>query len=107
MGFGDLHEALSFDRLHSNNSGLWGAHLWGAFKEYVSRVGKKRAEGLANQQCVFLSLKHAGFLNMEYRFDKIPRWRGLEHFSNVMMESFNDGSKHEAISKVSFFPLLE
>ncbi|KAG1901334.1 uncharacterized protein F5891DRAFT_1128092 [Suillus fuscotomentosus] len=24
----DVHRALSFDRLHSNNAGMWGDHLW-------------------------------------------------------------------------------
>jgi hypothetical protein len=30
----------------------------------------------------------------------LPRWRGLNHFSEVMKITFTDGSKHEDISKV-------
>ncbi|KAH9993319.1 hypothetical protein BJV74DRAFT_771077, partial [Russula compacta] len=28
LSYSDLHHALSFDWLHSNNSGLFGHHLW-------------------------------------------------------------------------------
>lgn len=30
----------------------------------------------------------------------MPRWRGLNHFSEVMRVSFTDGAKYEDISKV-------
>jgi hypothetical protein len=34
----DPHRALSFDRLHSNNSGLFGYHLWEKFKSLVTEL---------------------------------------------------------------------
>ena len=39
----DVHRALSFNRLHSNNSVLFGYHLWGAFKELITRHGHDAA----------------------------------------------------------------
>jgi hypothetical protein len=45
---------------------------------------------------------------MLFRFDAVPRWRGLKHFSEVMKISFTDGGKYEDISKVnpSFLVIL-
>ncbi len=34
------------------------------------------------------------------RFASFPRWRNLNHFNAVMSISFNDGTKHEDISKM-------
>ncbi|KAH9001795.1 hypothetical protein EDB86DRAFT_2827572 [Lactarius hatsudake] len=68
----DPHHVLSFDRLHSNNSRLFGDHLLSRLKELV-------------------------------KFDLVPCWCGLHHFSNVMNTSFTDGSKYEDISKVVVF----
>jgi hypothetical protein len=34
-----------------------------------------------------------------------PRWRGLNHFNQVMEISFTDGSKYEDISKVLFIEI--
>lgn len=45
----DLHRALSFDRLHSNNSGLFGHHLWGVFKTLIEGYGRKEAEQVDTQ----------------------------------------------------------
>ena len=39
----DPHRMLSFDRLHSNNSGLFGYHLWEAFKSQVEGYGHQEA----------------------------------------------------------------
>lgn len=33
----------------------------------------------------------------------LPRWRNLNHFQSVTNISFNDGSKHEDISKMILF----
>jgi len=33
------------------------------------------------------------------RMNMLPRWRGLNHFGELMKISFTDGSKHEDISK--------
>ncbi|KAH9083307.1 hypothetical protein EDB83DRAFT_2502427 [Lactarius deliciosus] len=78
----DPHRALSFDRLHSNNSGLFGDHLLSRLKELVKRDNAAK---------------------IDRQFDLAPRWRGLYHFSDMMNTSFTDGSKYEDISKVVVF----
>ncbi|KAI9435631.1 hypothetical protein BJY52DRAFT_1197489 [Lactarius psammicola] len=80
----DPHRALSFDRLHLNNAGLFGHHLWQRFKDLVSR--NRDAAAKVDQQ-----------------FGRVPRWRGLNHFPEVMKVSFTDGAKFEDISKVVVF----
>ncbi|KAN0137278.1 hypothetical protein V8E53_004723 [Lactarius tabidus] len=35
----DIHRTLSFNQLHSNNTGLFGRHLWGAFKKVITHCG--------------------------------------------------------------------
>ncbi|KAH9170356.1 hypothetical protein EDB89DRAFT_1853558, partial [Lactarius sanguifluus] len=78
----DPHRALSFDRLHSNNSRLFGDHLLSRLKELVKRDNAAK---------------------IDQQFDLAPRWHGLHHFSNMMNTSFTDGSKYEDISKVVVF----
>ncbi|KAI9433794.1 hypothetical protein BJY52DRAFT_1131964, partial [Lactarius psammicola] len=80
----DPHRALSFDRLHSNNAGLFGHHLWQRFKDLVSR--NRDAAAKVDQQ-----------------FGCAPRWCGLNHFPEVMKVSFTDGTKFKDISKVVVF----
>ncbi|KAI0633772.1 hypothetical protein C8Q77DRAFT_1218049 [Trametes polyzona] len=77
----DPYAALSFDRLHAFHSGLWGHHFWQEFKRLAQDLPKE------------------ALTRIDQQFDAIPRWKGLIHFSEVMSSSFNDGSKHEAISK--------
>ncbi|KAH9013071.1 hypothetical protein EDB85DRAFT_2158478 [Lactarius pseudohatsudake] len=72
----DPYRALSFDRLHSNNSGLFGYHLWGEFKALAQTW-----RGTAS---------------------KVER-HGLNHFSAVIKVAFTDGAKFEDISKVVIF----
>ena len=36
------------------------------------------------------------------RVDKVPRWRDLNHFHEVMKVEFTDGGKYADIAKVSF-----
>ncbi|KAJ7715035.1 hypothetical protein DFH07DRAFT_785677 [Mycena maculata] len=81
----DPHKAISFDRLHSHHSGLWGDHLFGQLKLHVSNLGNRQSAKLDQQ------------------FDKLPRWRNLNHFQTITNISFNDGSKHEDISKMILF----
>lgn len=45
----DVHCTLSFDQLHSNNSGLFGYHLWGAFKELITCHGHDAAAQVDTQ----------------------------------------------------------
>ncbi|KAI0033052.1 hypothetical protein K488DRAFT_48524 [Vararia minispora EC-137] len=81
----DPHKALSFDRLHFNNSGLGGHHLWSELKKVIKLLGRQ-AEKALNEN-----------------FNSIPRWSGLSHFSEVVSSSFNDGTKHEDIGKLVVF----
>ncbi|KAF8268768.1 hypothetical protein EI94DRAFT_1576741, partial [Lactarius quietus] len=85
LQYTDVHHAVSFDRLHSNNTGLFGRHLWGAFKQLINGYGRKEAA------------------QVDAQFDAVPRWSGLIHFGEVMTVSFTDGTKFEDISKVLVF----
>ncbi|KAI0258987.1 hypothetical protein BC834DRAFT_1020051 [Gloeopeniophorella convolvens] len=78
----DPYRALSFDRLHNNNSGLFGHHLW---KEFTQRVLK--------------GYGRAAEAKVDAQFDKAPRWSGLTHFENAIATHFADGKSHEDISK--------
>ncbi|KAJ7450425.1 hypothetical protein FB451DRAFT_1342926 [Mycena latifolia] len=81
----DPHHAISFDRLHSHQSGLWGDHLFSQIKLHVSkRAGRQSAK-------------------LDQQFDNLPRWRNLDHFQTVTNVSFNDGGKHEDISKMILY----
>ncbi|KAJ6572855.1 hypothetical protein DFH09DRAFT_916508 [Mycena vulgaris] len=81
----DPHRAISFDRLHSHQSGLWGDHLFGQIKIQVSNLAGRQSAKLDQQ------------------FNSLPRWRNLNHFHTVTNQSFNDGSKHEDISKMILY----
>ncbi|KAI0309431.1 hypothetical protein OF83DRAFT_1166855 [Amylostereum chailletii] len=81
----DVHHALSFDRLHSYNSGLFGTHLWQQFKALVNAQGRELAT------------------EVDHRMSLVPRWRNLNHFDKVMNVYFNDGSKWEDISKTLIY----
>ena len=40
LGNSDPYRALSFDRLHTNNLGMFRDHLWGSAKELVEARGR-------------------------------------------------------------------
>ncbi|KAJ7742995.1 hypothetical protein B0H14DRAFT_3097190 [Mycena olivaceomarginata] len=61
----DPHRAISFDRLHSHHSGLWGDHLFPQLKIHFKELGDRQSAKLDQQ------------------FDALPRWRGLNHFKTV------------------------
>ncbi|KAI9455219.1 hypothetical protein BJY52DRAFT_1122078, partial [Lactarius psammicola] len=83
----DPHHVLSFDRLHSNNTGLFGHHLW------QSNMFPILSKLVSQQPTPLHSL----------RFGRAPHWRGLNHFPEVMKVSFTDGAKFKDISKVVVF----
>ncbi|KAF8217280.1 hypothetical protein K438DRAFT_1954122 [Mycena galopus ATCC 62051] len=85
VAYSDPHHAISFDRLHSHHSGLWGDHLFGQIKLHLLNRGDHQAAKLDQQ------------------FNKLPRWRNLNHFQTVTNISFNDGSKHEDIAKLMIY----
>ncbi|KAI9444316.1 hypothetical protein H4582DRAFT_2071883 [Lactarius indigo] len=83
----DPYRALSFDRLHANNNGIFRNHLW------------KRFKGLFKDTII----GRAAATKLEHQFNLTPRWCGLNHFSEVMHVDFTDGGKNEDISKVVVF----
>ncbi|KAH9041102.1 hypothetical protein EDB84DRAFT_1474932 [Lactarius hengduanensis] len=83
----DPYHVLSFDRLHSNNNGVFGYHLWKRFKGLF---------GDTQEGC-------AAATKFELQFGQAPHWRDLHHFSQVLKVDFMDGGKNEDISKVLVF----
>ncbi|KAH9029824.1 hypothetical protein EDB85DRAFT_1866968, partial [Lactarius pseudohatsudake] len=81
------YRTLSFDRLHSNNNGVFEHHLWKRFKGLFG----DNQEG------------HAAATKFELQFGQAPHWRDLNHFSHVMKVDFMDGGKNKDISKVLVF----
>ncbi|THH28010.1 hypothetical protein EUX98_g6168 [Antrodiella citrinella] len=61
----DPHRALSFDRLHAYNDGLFGHHLFPEWKGHLDKLGRD-AQDIVDKQ-----------------LDMIPPWRGLNHFSSA------------------------
>ncbi|KAI9464204.1 hypothetical protein HD554DRAFT_2026564 [Boletus coccyginus] len=85
LAYMDIFRAFCFDKLHANNEGMFGDHLWVEFKIIVSDMGRAAA------------------VEVEQGFAAMPPWRGLNHFDQVLDLKFNDGSKHEDISKLVIF----
>ncbi|KAF7377675.1 hypothetical protein MSAN_00190400 [Mycena sanguinolenta] len=85
IAYSDPHHAISFDRLHSHHSGLWGDHLFPQIKLHLKSLGDRHTAKLDQQ------------------FNKLDRWRNLNHFQTVTNISFNDGSKHEDIAKMMVY----
>ncbi|KAG1890418.1 uncharacterized protein F5891DRAFT_1131709 [Suillus fuscotomentosus] len=81
----DVHRALSFDRLHTNEEGLWGDHLWKEVKFWI------------------LDLGHEAAVKLDKNFDELPRWPNLTHFSSVVAVDFTDGSVLSDLSKMIVF----
>ncbi|KAJ7734783.1 hypothetical protein DFH07DRAFT_870865 [Mycena maculata] len=82
VAYSDPHQALSFEHLHSYSSGLWGTHLFDRIKKHAERLPGRAAA------------------RIDEGFSTFPRWRNLNHFDSVMSTAFNDGTKHEDISKM-------
>ncbi|OCH85134.1 hypothetical protein OBBRIDRAFT_740404 [Obba rivulosa] len=85
INLSDPYQALSFDRLHTFNLGLWGRHLWHELKDILQKMGPKIC-AIVNKQC-----------------DQLPPWRNLTHNKSITNIDFNDGSKSEDISKIILF----
>lgn len=93
---------LSWDRLHAYHGGLFSDHLWAEFKLVIDELSRQDATKV-DEQCVCIP-DHAELVLTELsRFDLVPRWPGLNHFSSVIKTGeFADGSKYEDMSKVMF-----
>ncbi|KAF7337221.1 hypothetical protein MSAN_02274500 [Mycena sanguinolenta] len=46
VAYSDPHQAISFDRLHSHHSGLWGDHLFGQLKLQLTSLGDRQSAKL-------------------------------------------------------------
>ncbi|KAG1761725.1 hypothetical protein EDD22DRAFT_619601 [Suillus occidentalis] len=81
----DIHRALSHDKLHFNDEGLFSDHKWPELQKWVECLGRQAA------------------VQIDSFFQSIPRWRNLNHFDQVISVSFSDGTKYEDISKLIVF----
>ncbi|KAG1856505.1 hypothetical protein C8R48DRAFT_749127 [Suillus tomentosus] len=84
----DIHRALSWDRMHANNGGLWSDHLWVELQFWITDLGREAAVQI-DSKFIF--------------FDAFLRWPDLQHFSRVMKIDFTDSATHEDISKLVVF----
>ncbi|KAF7344565.1 hypothetical protein MSAN_01938500 [Mycena sanguinolenta] len=82
VAYSDPHQALSFEHLHSYSSGLWGRHLFERIKLHSEQLPGRIAA------------------QIDLQFSLFPRWRNFSHFNSVMSTAFNDGTKHEDVSKM-------
>ncbi|THU80412.1 hypothetical protein K435DRAFT_695754, partial [Dendrothele bispora CBS 962.96] len=82
----DPYFGCSFDELHFGGSGLWADHIFEQFKSHLKELRGRDAA-----------------VEIDKKFDEMPPWRGLNHFSTITNMTFNDGSKHHDISKIFLF----
>ncbi|KAG1840105.1 hypothetical protein C8R48DRAFT_621151 [Suillus tomentosus] len=80
----DVHQALSNNKLHFNDGGLFSDHLWAELQKWIESSGRQAA------------------VQIDSSFHSFPRWRNLNHFDQVTSISFSDGMKYEDISKESY-----
>ncbi|KAG2348732.1 hypothetical protein BDR05DRAFT_972997 [Suillus weaverae] len=81
----DVHRALSHDKLHFNDEGLFSDHEWPELQNWVECLGRQAT------------------VQIDSFFQSIPHWRNLNHFDQVISVSFSDGTKYEDISKLIVF----
>ncbi|KAG1747038.1 uncharacterized protein EDB91DRAFT_1235854 [Suillus paluster] len=81
----NVHRALSHNKLHFNDEGLFRDHTWSELQKWVERLGRQAAVQIDNF------------------FQSIPHWRNLNHFNQVISVSFTDRTKYEDISKLIVF----
>jgi hypothetical protein len=99
----DVHDALSWDRLHAYHLGLFGDHLLAHLRDLVKP--SRNAVATMDDQCVPLAIQlnqlRISADSPIFRLDLIPPWAGLTHFTSFEKSSeFNDGKKLEDLSKV-------
>ncbi|KAF7327132.1 hypothetical protein MKEN_00289900 [Mycena kentingensis (nom. inval.)] len=83
MAYSDPHRAISFDRLHTYSLGIWGSHLFEHLKTHL------------------LSRSSGDSAKFDSQFREMPRWSDLARPRSVVKVSFNDGSKHDDISRMA------
>ncbi|KAG0704425.1 hypothetical protein DFH29DRAFT_981528 [Suillus ampliporus] len=74
----NVHRALSHDKLHFNDEGLFSDHKWPELQKWAA-------------------------VQIDSFFQLISHWRNLNHFDQVISVSFSDGMKYEDISKLIIF----
>ena len=97
--------ALSFDWLQTFPSGLFRDHIWKALQAHVTELGREASVEI-NEAYAFLFILTLLITHRTLRAESIPRWSGLDHFSNYISENFTDGSKWENVSKVRYTNMI-
>ncbi|KAG1842193.1 hypothetical protein DFJ58DRAFT_718051 [Suillus subalutaceus] len=85
----NVHRALSHDKLHFNDEGLFSDHQWAKLQKWIEHSGRQAAVLIDNF------------------FNSFLRWQNLNHFDQVVSVSFSDGTKYEDISKATLAMLTE
>ncbi|KAK0486445.1 hypothetical protein IW261DRAFT_1416225 [Armillaria novae-zelandiae] len=81
----NIYRALSFDRLHVFNNGLFVDHLLEEIKKRMIKLGSSYAQ------------------LVDELLQAFPSWKDLYHFKQGFMNvMFTDGRKYEALSKLIF-----
>ncbi|EPT05428.1 hypothetical protein FOMPIDRAFT_1044763 [Fomitopsis schrenkii] len=83
LKYTDPHKALNFDKLHGNDSGLFGDHIWSETVRVVKDKG------------------HVGISTVDQQANDFPHWRNLVHFKQIGNINFNDGTKFSSLSKTT------
>ncbi|KAG0702765.1 hypothetical protein DFH29DRAFT_982269 [Suillus ampliporus] len=78
----NVHRALSHDKLHFNDEGLFSDHKWPELQKWAA-------------------------VQIDSFFQLISHWRNLNHFDQVISVSSSDGMKYEDISKFNMYVSLE
>ncbi|KAK0473824.1 hypothetical protein EDD18DRAFT_1368489 [Armillaria luteobubalina] len=82
----DVHRALSFDRLHAFNNGLFADHLLEEIKNRILKLGPSFSQ------------------EADELLEAFPSWRDLYHFKQGFMNVlFTNGQKYEALTKQLIF----
>ncbi|KAG1887716.1 hypothetical protein F4604DRAFT_1877523 [Suillus subluteus] len=81
----DVHQALSHNKLHFNDEGLFSDHQWAKLQKWIEHSGRQAAVLIDNL------------------FNSFLCWRNLNHFDQVVSVSFSDVTKYEDISKLIVF----
>ncbi|KAJ7899230.1 hypothetical protein B0H14DRAFT_2674128 [Mycena olivaceomarginata] len=85
--FSDPYQCVSYDTLHSDESGKWGHHL---FPLFVDALTEHR---LLSQATTIMA--------------EFPRWRGLKHVDDFATKDFSDGQTHLDILKCILFVVVQ
>ncbi|KAG2363654.1 hypothetical protein BDR07DRAFT_1450592 [Suillus spraguei] len=81
----DVHRALSYDKLHFRDGGLFDDHLWVEFQKYLNDLGRDVVS------------------HIDKRFKEFLCWRNQKHPNQVMDIAFTDSSIPENISKMILY----